>query len=151
MKLHKAKTPLLLFLLIGLGFAHSVYSQSSLFSFEKYINGKGDTLNYRQLYPDADPLRKYPLVIFLHGAGERGSDNESQLKWGVMNFASDQNMKLHPAFVIAPQCPAGLGWASFANRNNPAEMSMQTVPSKTMGLLMELIHQFIKKYPVDSN
>jgi len=34
-----------------------------------------------------------------------GKDNEAQLKWGVMNFATDQTMKSHPAFVIAPQCP----------------------------------------------
>jgi len=53
---------------------------SSRFSFNKYID-KGDTLKYRQLYPDADNFRKYPLVIFLHGSGERGNDNEAQLKW----------------------------------------------------------------------
>jgi predicted peptidase len=47
---------------------------------------------------------KYPLVIFLHGSGERGNDNEAQLKWGVLNFATDENMA-HPAIVIAPQCP----------------------------------------------
>src|ERR1700748_1362979 len=84
----------------GTGLAQS----SSKFSYNKYIDGN-DTLNYRQLYPDADNFRKYPLVIFLHGSGERGSDNEAQLKWGVSNFATDQNMMLHPAFVIAPQCP----------------------------------------------
>src|SRR5712675_482555 len=123
------------------------FSQSSLFSYEKYTNSRGDTLRYRQLFPDADTLRKYPLVIFLHGSGERGNDNESQLKWGVMNFASDQNMKLHPAFVIAPQCPANLGWSNFAGRNNPADMSLQSAASKPMELLIELIHQFIKKYP----
>jgi predicted peptidase len=48
-----------------------VFSQKSVFSYQKYTNGKGDTLNYRQLTPDYDILRKYPLVIFLHGSGER--------------------------------------------------------------------------------
>ena len=47
------------------------FSQSLRFSFNKYID-KGDTLNYRQLYPDSDTMRRYPLVIFLHGSGERG-------------------------------------------------------------------------------
>ncbi len=60
------------------------------------------------LFPDADTLRKYPLVIFLHGSGERGNDNEAQLKWGVQNFATDKNMVEHPALVIAPQCPNGI-------------------------------------------
>src|SRR5664279_5088710 len=90
------------FLIVSVQFAFS--QASSRFSMAKFGNGKGDTLSYRLLFPDADTLRKYPLVIFLHGSGERGSDNDAQLKWGVENFASDQNMMLHPAIVIAPQC-----------------------------------------------
>lgn len=151
MKWIKSNAAILVISLISCLIANYSYSQVSLFSYEKYINSNGDTLKYRQLFPDADTMRRYPLVIFLHGAGERGNDNEAQLKWGVLNFASDQNMKLHPAFVIAPQCPANIGWSNFANRNRPADMSMQNTASKPMELLMELIHQFIKKYPVDSN
>jgi predicted peptidase len=36
-----------------------------------YIGETGDTLVYRMLFPDLDTLRKYPLVVFLHGSGER--------------------------------------------------------------------------------
>ena len=40
----------------------------------------GYQLNYRVLYPrDYNPAQKYPVILFLHGAGERGSDNEAQL------------------------------------------------------------------------
>lgn len=53
------------------------------------------------------------LSFFLHGSGERGSDNEAQSKWGVKNFATDEMMKLHPEIVIAPQCPTGKGWSNF--------------------------------------
>src|SRR5215510_975090 len=91
-----------------------VFSQSSSkFASQKFGNDRGDTLKYRLLTPDADRLRKYPLIIFLHGSGERGSDNEAQLKWGVNNFATDENMIKHPAIVIAPQCPANMGWSNF--------------------------------------
>ncbi|HUZ58926.1 MAG TPA: prolyl oligopeptidase family serine peptidase [Hanamia sp.] len=110
----------------------------------------GDTLRYRQLYPDYDTMRKYPLVIFLHGSGERGNDNEAQLKWGVMNFATDQNMILHPAIVIAPQCPEHMQWSNFS-RGKGADQILQSNPSKPMELLMELIHQTIKNLPVDTN
>lgn len=79
----------------------STYAQTEKFSFNKFIN-KGDALNYRMLFPLNDTLQKYPLVIFLHGSGERGNDNEAQLKWGVMNFASDQIMKQYPSFIVAP-------------------------------------------------
>src|SRR4249919_3509411 len=130
--------------------AQSALSQSLRFSFNKYID-KGDTLNYRQLYPDSDTLRKYPLVIFLHGSGERGSDNEAQLKWGVMNFATDQNMLLHPAIVIAPQCPEKAGWSNFTRGKMSSDMRLQPSPSKPMELVIDLIHQLMKTMPVDTN
>ena len=58
------------------------FAQPSRFATLKYKNSAGDTLNYRLLFPDADTLRKYPLVIFLHGSGERGSDNDAPIKMG---------------------------------------------------------------------
>ncbi len=128
-----------------------VFSQPSRFSMNQYVGNKGDTLLYRQLYPDADTMRKYPLVIFLHGSGERGSDNDAQLKWGVMNFATDRNMMMHPAFVIAPQCPEKAGWSNFSREKSGTEMHLQTTPTRPMELLIGLIHQLIKTLPVDTN
>ncbi len=151
MKLLKSKAFLLLLALLSWGFIHVVHAQPSLFSFEKYINDKGDTLKYRQLFPDADTLRRFPLVVFLHGSGERGHDNEAQLKWGVTNFATDEAMKLHPAFVIVPQCPANLSWANFSNTKNNSGISLQASPSKPMELVIALIYEFTKKFRVDTN
>jgi predicted peptidase len=127
------------------------YGQSSRFSMNKYISEKGDTLNYRLLFPDADTMRKYPLVIFLHGSGERGSDNEAQLKWGVMNFATDRNMMLHPALVIAPQCPEKMSWSNFSREKNSTEMHLQSTASKPMELVIELVRKLEKTMPVDTN
>ncbi len=144
---------LIAYLLLGsyCGNIRTAFSQKSVFSYGKYTNGKGDTLNYRQLSPDYDTLRKYPLVIFLHGSGERGNDNESQLKWGVMNFASDQNMIKYPAIVIVPQCPEKMEWANFSRKKNSREKLLQPEPTKPMELLIALIQQTIKKMPVDTN
>lgn len=125
-------------------------AQQSLWSKETYKNAKGDSLLYRQLYPDANRVRKLPLVIFLHGSGERGNDNEAQLKWGASNFATDKNLMLYPAFVIAPQCPAGANWANISAYNKDG-LSFAATPSKTMALLKELIDETIKKLPVDTN
>jgi predicted peptidase len=149
MKRFKSITVLLFFFCCGN--VALVFSQKSVFSYQKYTNGKGDTLNYRRLYPDYDTLRKYPLVIFLHGSGERGNDNELQLKWGVMNFASDQNMIKYPAFVIVPQCPDKMDWSNFLTKKNSRERLLQPTPSKPMELLIALIQQVIKKLPVDTN
>ena len=131
-------------------FPFATIAQPSLFSPDKYTNGKGDTLYYQRLWPDADTFRKYPLVIFLHGSGERGNDNVAQLKWGVPNFATDRNMKLHPCIVIAPQCPPGLTWSNTKSGPN-YELTLQPAPSKPMQLLIELIQQAKKNYPVDTS
>jgi len=83
--------------------------------FEPRTYVAGDfSLPYRLLKPKGyDPKQKYPLVIFLHGAGERGSDNEKQLLHGMNDFASDEIMNKYPAFVMAPQCPAGQQWGGI--------------------------------------
>ena len=147
MKLVKTKLSILFLVLFCIGSISNAFSQSSLFSYEKYSNASGDTLNYRQLVSDYDPITKYPLVIFLHGSGERGNDNEAQLKWGVLNFASDQIMKMHPSIIIAPQCPKNMSWDNFSEE----DMSFQQSPTEPMKLLMELINEVIVKLPVDTN
>ncbi|ULC60482.1 prolyl oligopeptidase family serine peptidase [Flaviramulus sp. BrNp1-15] len=137
----------LIVVLVTLCCITNLHAQSSLFSYEQYVNTKGDTLKYRQLVSDYAKDTKYPLVIFLHGSGERGDDNKAQLKWGVKNFATSENMKLHPTIVIAPQCPKNTSWGNYSYEN----MSLQPEPTKTMTLLIELIHKAIENLPVDTN
>jgi predicted peptidase len=83
--------------------------------FEVRMFETGDCqLPYRLLQPKGyDGKQKYPLVIFLHGAGERGDDNEKQLVHGMNDFASEEVMSKYPAFVFAPQCPSGEQWGGI--------------------------------------
>jgi predicted peptidase len=83
--------------------------------FQSHVFQDGDyTLPYRLLMPKPyDAKQKYPLVIFLHGAGERGDDNEKQLVHGMNDFASDEVMAKFPALVFAPQCPSGEQWGGI--------------------------------------
>jgi predicted peptidase len=151
MKKTLGKSMLLILITGCMATSHITFAQlSSRFSFNKYINGKGDTLNYRLLFPDYDTLRKYPLVIFLHGSGERGNDNEAQLKWGVMNFATDEAMSRYPAFVIAPQCPENQDWSNFSENEKTREIRMLPSPSVPMALLLELIHQLTTTFSIDT-
>jgi len=83
------------------------------------ISDSNDTLLYRQLISDYGKASKYPLIIFLHGKGERGNDNEAQLKWGVMNFADDNIMKTYQPIVIAPQCPDDDYWGGLTYDETP--------------------------------
>jgi predicted peptidase len=137
----------IMLLLLIVGNSINTFSQSSLFSSEKYTNAAGETLNYRQLISDYDPVSKYPLVIFLHGSGERGDDNIAQLKWGVQNFATSNSMKMHPAIVIAPQCPKEMSWGNYSD----TDMSLLSSPSVPMKLLIELIKETIQKLPIDTD
>lgn len=66
-------------------------------------------LNYRILEPSR-PAAPQPLLIFLHGSGERGDDNTSQL-WSLPTQLIQPEWRvLCPGFVIAPQCPAHSDW-----------------------------------------
>ncbi|MGD0725793.1 MAG: cadherin-like beta sandwich domain-containing protein [Spirochaetia bacterium] len=68
----------------------------------------GITMGYRLFVPDGyDPSKPCPLVLFLHGAGEMGSDNEIQLvaNQGATVWAKPELQARHPCFVLAPQCP----------------------------------------------
>src|SRR5689334_9059088 len=75
------------------------------FEAREYKDADGNVLLYRIFEPkDYDPAKKYPLVLFLHGAGERGGDNKAQVR-DALYAASDKVQKDHPAFVVAPQVP----------------------------------------------
>lgn len=140
--------PLALFCLMA---TTATYGQPSRFSRNNYISEKGDTLKYRILNPDYNPSRKYPLIIFLHGSGERGNDNEAQLKWGVSVFATDEMMSRYPAIVVAPQCPEKQGWSNYSRNEKPDQMRLLDTPSKPMELVIQLIQKLIKEQPVDAN
>ncbi len=110
----------------------------------------GGTLPYRLLVPDGyDKTRKYPLILFLHGAGERGSDNQKQLFHpDVLNLAEARHAARHPAFVVAPQCPEGekwvdVDWSAVPHHKTPEE------PSPSMRLTMELLEAIQKEYRID--
>jgi predicted peptidase len=80
---------------------------------ELHISSSGDTLPYRILFPENyDRQKHYPLLVFLHGAGERGNDNEKQLTHGASLFLKPENRKNFPAIILFPQCAADHYWSS---------------------------------------
>ncbi len=71
--------------------------------------GADGGMPYRWYAPPA-ATAPLPLVVFLHGAGERGDDNRAQLRHGVADFVGEARQGAHPCFVVAPQCPRGKWW-----------------------------------------
>jgi predicted peptidase len=105
-------------------------------------------LNYRiSIPPNLKPDEQVPLVLFLHGAGERGDDNTSQLRHGVPSIHSYITRKGIPAIVIAPQCPAGMKWVDvpWDDRTH----TMPPTPSKPMQAVRALLAQTLAGLPVD--
>jgi predicted peptidase len=114
------------------------------------LSTSGHKLPYRQLAPaQIEPGKKYPLVIFLHGAGERGSDNKKQLVHGMSDFASDAIMAKFPAFVVAPQCAEGKKWVEIDWTLD--SHTMPEKPSDPLAATFELIDFLQKTQPIDAN
>src|SRR4051812_10084746 len=72
----------------------------------------GKSLPYRLLNPEGiEAGKKYPLVLILHGAGERGTDNAKQLVWfwdaKKPSVLTREEFVKEKAFALIPQCPEG--------------------------------------------
>ena len=79
----------------------ALISAQDLYERKVFVSQNGDSLNYRLLTPENQIKgKKYPLVLFLHGAGERGSDNQKQLTHGGQMFLNPVNREKYPAFVL---------------------------------------------------
>lgn len=107
---------------------------------------------YRLLLPDNyDADKKYPLVLFLHGAGERGKDNHSQLEHGSAVFLDPENRKKHPAIVAFPQCPKTAYWATVIDRNGPDKFVYSKRPRSNpmQKQLKKLLKKLRRTYAVD--
>lgn len=132
--------------------ARSVFADDLAEKFEKqhFKNAEGQTLLYRFLKPSrVEAGKKYPLVLFLHGAGERGDDNTKQLIHGVKTFATPEFLDKYPCYVVVPQCPNETKWADI-------DWTVEKVvcpekESPTAVLVMQCLDQLEKEFPIDAN
>lgn len=107
----------------------------------------GATLQYREYR--ADTKEAIPLVIFLHGAGERGADNTVQVKHGVADLIRLSREKNQPIHLLAPQCPTGKKWCEV-DWSAPTHATPDK-PSESAGLLLEVVDQLVKDKAVDTS
>jgi len=129
----------------------------SAFSYETFVHN-GDTLRYRMLKPlHYESQKAYPLVMFLHGSGERGTDNAAQLLHGGSLFLKDSLRQQFPAFVIFPQCPPDSMWANMKVKRDANGKAIErsfsdgTDAEATPGLLVKLLtDSLVKAGKVDS-
>jgi predicted peptidase len=136
-----------------LGFARSAeYALAATdkdgFETRTYQSAGENALAYLLLRPaDYQPKsgKKYPLLVFLHGAGERGVDNRAQLRHGKDFLLAAA--KQHECFVVAPQCPTKARWVEVDWTTKSHLMPEK--PSVPMGLLLELLPKIRGEFVID--
>lgn len=122
---------------------------TTLFEALQYVYGN-DTLPYR-IYRSvkADTMTEAPsLVIFLHGAGERGNDNCAQLTHCVRYFLDDSITNHYPFLLVVPQCPKGKRWVN-TDWSLP-EHQMESEPTTEMQAVFALMDSLIDSSIVDA-
>lgn len=98
------------------------------------------SIPYRLFQPQGEaPGQKVPLILYLHGMGERGTDNVTQTTW-MGNLAAKTSSGQYAAYVLAPQINTSM-WFS----------SNSSTPSEAMSLTLQALHQAMNNPNVDTS
>lgn len=94
-----------------------------------------DRMVWRTYLPAGyDPSQKYPLVLFLHGSGESGLDNDDQVRVHIGPLINHTESD-YPAILVAPQLPQSTGWS----------------PYNAIDRTTEILERTLAEYSVDTN
>lgn len=123
-----------------------------------FTDSNGYEIKYRLFVPKGYEARKedlpnLPLVLFLHGGGEHGTDNQSPLMANpsALEYAKPEAQDRHPAFVLVPQAVERIEmlgcWTTPASGRNDHDYVM----TKSLVAAMELLKHVMEEYNVDSD
>jgi predicted peptidase len=147
MKMHRIS----LLVVNTLFFIFQAYPQSNQFEAHTFNNGADFNLPYRFYIPkNMQTGKKYPLILFLHGAGDWGTNNRSQLANFPYHFIDSTNSAAYPCYFLAPQCTQSAPWSNF-----PDYPDVRTLPYPTkstaqvLSLIDTLLHSDTVK--IDKN
>lgn len=128
---------------------------TSVFKAMEYTDGDY-SMKYRISYPDdyEEADKDYPVLMFFHGAGERGSDNVLQISTYTgfeYMFTSDADSPLLDAIVIAPQCPAGEQWVDVPAWTNCIYSTETIAESDPLEAALKLLKYYAENERIDEN
>lgn len=113
-----------------------------------FTNAAGAKMPYRWAEPtEVTPGSTYPLVVLFHGAGERGTDNVAQLRWGadeLLGYMRENGIK---GYFVAGQVADGKLWVDTPWENTSHRMNEK--PSEMMALFFELLDKIVADCPID--
>lgn len=123
---------------------------------EQFLSFTYDGMPYRLYVPaNYDSSKSYPLVLFLHGGGERGTDNQKQLlaNDGAIIWAAPENQAKNPAFVLAPQARNvhDGGFTVTRNSDNIVDLSKVFEFSTDLGKAYEILQHVLNEYNIDES
>jgi predicted peptidase len=119
--------------------------------YEKFVSGDKE-LAYRILYPHKfDKSKKYPIKLFLHGIGERGNNNESQLTYVDKVFLNKKNLEDYPSIIVFPQAPLSDNWSSVTLDGNKLSFSEDNPPTNSLKLVIKLMDSLTNENYADRN
>lgn len=131
------------------------FSKAQTFESKSHTNASiaNYSMPYRLFVPTGyNANTSYPLVLFLHGAGERGTDNNAHIESsrGAKLWAETANQASYPCFVIAPQCPANKQWV---NTNwSLGSYSITNIPMSTeLKMVKDIIETLQTQYNIDAS
>ena len=123
-----------------------------------YDDGAGNTLPYRLFLPEGyDPNVNYPLLLFFHGAGERGTDNRAQASGGghMENlYRATQGRTFegrYKALLLTPQCPTSDQWVNWPWARGSYTQAEEPPESQSMHSALAILDQVLAEYPIDAN
>jgi len=127
---------------------------NSFFRREMFTDSMGNQLPYqlmttalqatRSLPPATQRSQSYPLVIFLHGSGERGTQNHEQMRNGVHAFCEKWVREKYPHYLLVPQCPTEQRWGGTSKDWQSLYQPTPTVPGR---MVLELIEKTLREHP----
>jgi predicted peptidase len=141
------KIYLVIFVFLMITYQEIEAQQILPFTKNVYSTGK-DSLPYRLLYPlRYNKHKRYPIVLFLHGAGQRGTDNEVQLTGVPKALTDSSGREKYPCFIFVPQCPKKDVWVKFPHF--PESLQTTTLPTLSAQAALGQLDLLISQLPVD--
>ncbi|MCA8948501.1 MAG: dienelactone hydrolase family protein, partial [Planctomycetes bacterium] len=147
-----AAAPLLVSALVG-GLAPAQTRGAAALRVDDFRAGAVDVDGRSYPYRLLEPLPELahaprPLVVFLHGAGERGDDNERQLTWLPAVLGRRELRERLPCYLLAVQCPQDERWVETPWGEAVSE-PLAPAPSPALRAVMVAMDRIVATRRVD--
>lgn len=121
------------------------------FEAREYTGTTGKRIAYRLYVPlDYGPDKEYPILLVLHGAGERGSDNAKQMVHFVPQMFNTKNSPVTDAIIVCPQCPEGNQWVDTPWANGSYSIDKVKISDELL-TVMEILDELYMEFSLDED